>query len=237
MADRCLTVVMPCFNEIATLERAVERVLASPYVSQLVIVDDGSEDGSQRRAGRPGRHRRAHRPPPAPPQPGQGGRAAHRFRRRHRRVRDRERRRPRVRPRRLRPVARTPPRRPGRRRLRQPVRHAAGPPGAAVLALPRQCRPHDPVEHADQPQPHRHGDVLQGVPPRRPGPDHHRGGPLRGRARADGQGVPPRVPHLRGRHLLRRSHLRRGQEDRLEGRRARAVVHPQVLEQARPAPR
>ncbi len=44
---RCLSVVMPCFNEIATVERAVERVLASPYVSQLVIVDDGSTDGTR----------------------------------------------------------------------------------------------------------------------------------------------------------------------------------------------
>jgi glycosyltransferase involved in cell wall biosynthesis len=46
MPERCLSVVMPCFNEVATVERAVERVLASPYVAQLVIVDDGSADGT-----------------------------------------------------------------------------------------------------------------------------------------------------------------------------------------------
>src|SRR5262245_10985359 len=46
MPTRCLSVVMPCFNEVATVERAAERVLASPYVAQLVIVDDGSVDGS-----------------------------------------------------------------------------------------------------------------------------------------------------------------------------------------------
>ena len=35
---------MPCFNEAATVVAAVERVLASPYTGQLVLVDDGSTD-------------------------------------------------------------------------------------------------------------------------------------------------------------------------------------------------
>ena len=42
--DRCLSVVMPCFNEERTLREAAERVLRSPYTAQLVIVDDGSTD-------------------------------------------------------------------------------------------------------------------------------------------------------------------------------------------------
>ena len=42
--DRCLSVVMPCFNEERTLRDAAERVLRSPYTSELVIVDDGSTD-------------------------------------------------------------------------------------------------------------------------------------------------------------------------------------------------
>ncbi|MEX2293811.1 MAG: glycosyltransferase family 2 protein [Acidimicrobiales bacterium] len=41
---RCLTVVMPCFNEQATVEAIVRAVLASPWVGELVIVDDGSTD-------------------------------------------------------------------------------------------------------------------------------------------------------------------------------------------------
>jgi len=43
---RTLGVVMPCFNEIATVEAAVRAVLASPFTAELVIVDDGSTDGT-----------------------------------------------------------------------------------------------------------------------------------------------------------------------------------------------
>lgn len=48
-ADRlpCLSVVMPCFNEAATIEEIVGRVLASPFTAELVIVDDGSTDGTR----------------------------------------------------------------------------------------------------------------------------------------------------------------------------------------------
>ena len=42
-----LSVVMPCFNELATIEEIVNRVLKSTYVRQLVIVDDGSTDGTR----------------------------------------------------------------------------------------------------------------------------------------------------------------------------------------------
>ncbi|MFM8303341.1 MAG: glycosyltransferase family 2 protein [Actinomycetota bacterium] len=51
MADRatepCLSVVMPCFNEQATIAAVVDAVLASPYTGELVIVDDGSSDGTR----------------------------------------------------------------------------------------------------------------------------------------------------------------------------------------------
>jgi glycosyltransferase involved in cell wall biosynthesis len=42
----CLSVVMPCFNEAATIRVAAERVLESPYTAELLIVDDGSSDDS-----------------------------------------------------------------------------------------------------------------------------------------------------------------------------------------------
>ena len=46
-AGRCLSVVMPCFNEIGTVERVIDRVVASPYTEEIVVVDDGSTDGTR----------------------------------------------------------------------------------------------------------------------------------------------------------------------------------------------
>ena len=43
----CLSVVMPCFNEVDTIEEIVARVLASSWTAQLIIVDDGSTDGTR----------------------------------------------------------------------------------------------------------------------------------------------------------------------------------------------
>jgi glycosyltransferase involved in cell wall biosynthesis len=43
----CLTVVMPCFNEQATIKEITAAVLDSPWVGELVIVDDGSSDDTR----------------------------------------------------------------------------------------------------------------------------------------------------------------------------------------------
>ncbi len=43
----CLSVVMPCYNELATVETAMKRVLDLPFVGQLIVVDDGSTDGTR----------------------------------------------------------------------------------------------------------------------------------------------------------------------------------------------
>ena len=50
MADTpvpCLSVVMPCFNEAQTIKVVMEAALASPYTRELVVVDDGSTDGTR----------------------------------------------------------------------------------------------------------------------------------------------------------------------------------------------
>ena len=41
-----LSVVVPCFNEIDTIIELLEKVLGQPSVGQVVVVDDGSTDGS-----------------------------------------------------------------------------------------------------------------------------------------------------------------------------------------------
>ncbi|MBW3615270.1 MAG: glycosyltransferase family 2 protein [Actinobacteria bacterium] len=48
--QRCLSVVMPSYNEESTLKTVAEQVLASPYTSELIIVDDGSTDATVEQA-------------------------------------------------------------------------------------------------------------------------------------------------------------------------------------------
>jgi glycosyltransferase involved in cell wall biosynthesis len=45
--SRVLSVVMPCFNERATIRTIVAAVLAQQCVGELIIVDDGSKDGTR----------------------------------------------------------------------------------------------------------------------------------------------------------------------------------------------
>ena len=49
LTDPLVSVVMPVFNEIATVEEIVRRVLAVPIRVELIVVDDGSTDGSRER--------------------------------------------------------------------------------------------------------------------------------------------------------------------------------------------
>ena len=44
---RCLSVVVPCYNEEATIVELLDRVTASPWVCEVVVVDDGSTDSSR----------------------------------------------------------------------------------------------------------------------------------------------------------------------------------------------
>ena len=45
----CTTVVVPCFNEEATVLALIDKVLASPWVAEVVVVDDGSTDSTSDR--------------------------------------------------------------------------------------------------------------------------------------------------------------------------------------------
>jgi glycosyltransferase involved in cell wall biosynthesis len=43
---RCLSVVMPCYNEAATVKAVLTKVLDSPFVAEVIVVDDGSTDST-----------------------------------------------------------------------------------------------------------------------------------------------------------------------------------------------
>ena len=47
LVDPLLSVVMPVFNEAATIEEIIRRVVAVPLRTQLIVVDDGSTDGTR----------------------------------------------------------------------------------------------------------------------------------------------------------------------------------------------
>jgi glycosyltransferase involved in cell wall biosynthesis len=41
-----LSIVIPCFNEATTIERVIQRVLDAGLPSEIIVVDDGSTDGT-----------------------------------------------------------------------------------------------------------------------------------------------------------------------------------------------
>ena len=43
----CLSVVIPCYNEEATIEALINLVLDSPWVAEIIVVDDRSKDRSR----------------------------------------------------------------------------------------------------------------------------------------------------------------------------------------------
>lgn len=47
-AIRCLSVVIPCYNEVTTIRECLEAVLAQELVREVIVVDDGSTDGTRK---------------------------------------------------------------------------------------------------------------------------------------------------------------------------------------------
>jgi glycosyltransferase involved in cell wall biosynthesis len=47
LSDPLVSVVMPCYNERETIDEIIRRVLAVPVRIELIVVDDGSKDGTR----------------------------------------------------------------------------------------------------------------------------------------------------------------------------------------------
>ena len=65
-SEKCLSVVVPAYNEEKTLERVVEKLLGLPRLLEIIIVDDCSEDKTNQIATRLAsqfKHVRIHRMP------------------------------------------------------------------------------------------------------------------------------------------------------------------------------
>ena len=75
--EPCLSVVMPVYNEAATVAEVIKVVLAQRPVQQLVIVDDASTDGTWDKPAGGHERRRAGDPGPARGKPGQRRGVAH----------------------------------------------------------------------------------------------------------------------------------------------------------------
>ncbi len=46
MQAMLLSIIIPAFNEVAFLPEVIRRVRETPYDKEIIIVDDGSTDGT-----------------------------------------------------------------------------------------------------------------------------------------------------------------------------------------------
>ena len=209
-SDACLSVLMPAYNEEKTIENILQRVLAlGPIVKEVVVVDDGSKDGTaaavERVAATDSRVRFFR-------QPRNMGKTAA--------IKE--------------AIAKSEgdviiiqdadleydpsgdsgrrgadPRRPRRRRLRQPISRSESGARPLLLSLPGEHLFDVPLERADEPELHRHRNLLQGVSVGRRQADGAVEPRLRHGSRDDGDGLQDPRADVRSANLLLRSQLRR----------------------------
>ena len=225
--DPLLSVIVPLYNERSTVRELLKRVLAQPMSKEIIVVDDRSTDGCTDLVAELAQREPAIRLIRQETNQGKGAavrRGIEEARGEIVLIQDADLEYdPRDYAKLIQPIVG----RRCRRRVRLALRRPSAP-GDDVLAHGREPLPDLALEHHHQSQPHRHGDLLQGLPPG----DHPVHPPalaaLRLRAGSHGQDRPARLPHLRSADLVSRPRLLGREEDRLEGRRQRRLDDLQV---------
>ena len=164
-ADFVLSVIIPVYNELKTIVEVVRRIRGTGLPIEMVIVDDGSSDGTRDiLAGwreQPDMKIIFHAA-----NQGKGAALRHRLCGGHRRGGHRAGRRSGIRSGRVFQAHSADRRKPGRRGFWKPLLRRQ-PSSALFLALRRQPPAHTIFEHDDESESHGHGDLLQGLPSRR----------------------------------------------------------------------
>ncbi len=163
-----LSVLVPLFNEEEFIAPILERVLDAPLPDgmkrEIVVVDDGSSDGSAEIVAEMAARHPEIRLVRQDRNRGKGAAIRTAIEHRAGRFLHHSGRGSRIRPARIREPAAASARRQSRRRVRLALHDRGRAPGALLLALGGEPPAHGTVQSGGGPQPHRHGDLLQGVP-------------------------------------------------------------------------
>ena len=188
-----VSIVIPAFNEVQTIAEVLRRIAAADVDAEIVVIDDGSTDGTrdvlQSRHGVTVIFHERNAGKGAAIRTGLGyvtGEVVI--------IQDAD---LEYSPAGLSGAPGAHPGRARRRRLRIAVPQRA-PSGPLLLALGGQLPAHPAQQHAERPEPDRHGDRLQGLPHQRPEGHQLTVRSIRLRARDHRQDLASEVPHLRG---------------------------------------
>ncbi len=226
-----LLVVMPVYNESATLRQMVHRVLAEPLEIELLCVDDGSKDGSGDILSELERQHTQLRVLLQPQNQGKGAalrRGIQETRGDFVIIQDAD---LEYNPAEYSSLLEPLLQRKGGRSVWLAVYGRRATPCSVLLAFGRQLATNASLQYANQLEPHRNGNLLQGIPARRDSVDPARGKPIRVRTGSHCKSGEEAPSCIRGWNQLFGTHIRGRQKDWVERRLPCSVVSAEVFDQ------